>query len=132
MEKLKEALEKKKQIINQIKKIKDMRRGSVVEQYYEVKHKNGAMVRQGPYFLYSYKEKGRTISRRLSGPREAQRYRQEIEEFRRFEQLSSQLIEASHQICDLKAETGAMPDEGPQEKKLRRRSRRRFSGRSRS
>ena len=104
----------------------------MVEQYYEVKHKDGSMVRQGPYFLYSYKDKGKTISRRLSGPGEAQRYREEIEEFRRFEQLSSQLIELSHRICDLKAQARGSPEEESPEKKFRRRSRRRSSGRSRA
>ena len=132
MNELKSEQERRKEIMNQIKKIKDMRRGSVVEQYYEVKHKDGSLVRQGPYFLYSYKDKGKTISRRLSGPGEAQRYREEIEEFRRFEQLSSQLIELSHRICDLKTHAELGPGEKSPEKKLRRRSRRRSSGRSRA
>jgi len=116
MDELKRERERKKEIINQIRKIRDMRRGSVTGQYYEVKHKDGSIVQQGPYFLYSYKDKGKTISRRLSGPGEAQRYREEIEEFRRFEQLSSQLIDVSHRICDLKAQAEAATDEERQEK----------------
>ena len=63
MNELKSEQERRKEIMNQIKKIKDMRRGSVVEQYYEVKHKDGSLVRQGPYFLYSYKDKGKTPGR---------------------------------------------------------------------
>lgn len=131
MDKLKREQERKKEIIKQLGKIKNMRRGSVTEQYYEVKHKDGSIVQQGPYFLYSYKDKGRTISRRLSGPVEAERIREEIEGFRRFEELSSQLIDVSHRICDLKSQRDAVTDEERQEKKLRRRSGRRFSVRSR-
>ena len=131
MDELKRERERKKEIINQIRKIRDMRRGSVTAQYYEVKHKDGSMVRQGPYFLYSYKDKGKTISRRLSYPGEAERCREEIEEFRRFEQLSSQLIDVSRRICDLKAQAEAATDEERQEKKFQRRSKRRSSVRSR-
>lgn len=132
MDKLKEAQAKRKELLNEIGELGEMRRGSVVEQYYEVTNQGGEVVRQGPYFLYSYKDQGKTVSRRLSGPGEAQRVREEIEEFRRFEQLSAQLVEISQRICDLKAVADAAADEGSPEKKLRRRSGRRFSGRSRS
>lgn len=132
MNELKKEQERKKEIINQIKKIGDMRRGSVSEQHYEAKHKDGSIVRQGPYFLYSYKDKGKTVSRRLSGPGEAEYYRKEIGEFRHFEQLSRQLIVTSHRICDLKTQAEADSDEQEQKKKLRRRSRKKFSGRSKA
>jgi hypothetical protein len=131
MDELKREQERKKEIIKQLGNLKDMRRGSVTEQYYNAKHKDGSVVRQGPYFLYSYKDKGRSISRRLSGSVEAERIREEIEEFRRFEELSSQLIDVSHRICDLKSQRDAVTDVERQEKKLRRRSRRKFSVRSR-
>ena len=61
MDNLKTKEEEKKELTEQILNLKDMRRGSVTEQYYEVKHKDGTVIRQGPYFLYSYKEKGKTI-----------------------------------------------------------------------
>lgn len=132
MAKLEIEEEKRRRIIGDIGRIKDMRRGSVVEQYFEVKRKDGTTVKQGPYFLYTFKEKGKTKSRRLSGPGQAQRYREEIEEFRSFERLSSQLIETSHQICDLKAEAEAEAEERSPKKKLRKRSRKKSSSKSRS
>jgi len=125
MDPLDGEMAKRKQIITQLTKIKGMRRGSVVEQYYEVQHQDGNLARQGPYFLYSYKEKGRTISRRLSGPEEARRYREEIEAFRVFEQLTQQLVETSQRLCDLQAQTGREAEGAGVKKKLRRRLRRR-------
>ena len=122
MDELKAEREKKNQLLEAIGKLRDMRRGSVVEQYYEAKRRDGAIVRQGPYFLYSYKEAGQTVSRRLSGPGEAERYREEIAEFRRFEELSGRLIETSHRLCDLKSQAAAAAGEDAPEKKLRRRS----------
>ena len=132
MDNLKTKEEEKKELTEQILNLKDMRRGSVTEQYYEVKHKDGTVIRQGPYFLYSYKEKGKTISRRLSGPGEAERFREEIEVFRRFEQLSARLVEVSHGLCDLKTRAGKAPAKPEDKKKLRRRSSRRSSGKSSS
>jgi hypothetical protein len=127
MDELKKMQERKRELLDQIAQIKDMRRGSVTEQYYEVDNKQGETVRQGPYLLYSYKSEGKTISRRLSGDKEAARYREEIEEFRRFEQISAQLVEASHEICDLKAQMDRCSIKGEPEKKLRKRSSRRSS-----
>jgi hypothetical protein len=132
MDKLKSEQNRRKLILEQIEAIKDMRRGSVTEQYYEVRRPDGSTRRQGPYFLYSYKDKGRTVSRRLSGRTEVQRIREEIAQLRRFKELSAQLLEVSQRICDLKAHTGRVSDEELQEKKFLKRSRRRFSGRSKA
>ena len=133
MDELKKELNRKKLLLEQIGTIKDMRRGSVLEQYFENKRADGSMGKQGPYFLYSYKEKDqKTVSRRLSGTAEAQRTRAEIAELRHFEELSAQLIEVSHRICDLKAQRGMVAEEELQEKKFPRRSRRRSFGRSKA
>jgi hypothetical protein len=132
MDKLRNVKDQKRAILDEIKALKDMRRGSVVEQYYEVRCKDGSSRRQGPYFLYSYKDKGKTVSRRLSGPTEAQRYRKEIAEFRRFEELSAKLIETSHRICTLKTPSKNDPHEESPEKKFLKRSRRRSPGKSKN
>ena len=132
MDKLRNVEDQKKAILDEIKAIKDMRRGSVIEQYYEVRGKDGSSRRQGPYFLYSYKDKGKTVSRRLSGNAEVQRYRKEIAEFRRFEELSKKLIETSHRICSLKTQTKNDPHEESPEKKFLKRSQRRSPGKSKN
>ena len=61
------------EILEEIKSLEQMRRGSVVEQVYESVGKDGEKVRRGPYLLYSFKEKGKTVSRRIKYPRAKQR-----------------------------------------------------------
>lgn len=123
-----EAMEaKREELLQGLAAIKLMRRGSVVEQYYEVKRRDGTVARQGPYYLYCYKERGKTVSRRLTGPEEAERYREEIEQFRHFERLSAALVEVSQCLCEAAAATARA---GEQEKELRTRSRPRRPRRS--
>ena len=126
MDSLDTMKERKKELLDKIRGLKDMRQGSVVEQYFEAKSRDGSVMRQGPYLLYSYKAKGKTISRRLSGGAMAERYQEEIGEYRRFEELCAELVETSHKICDLKGEES----DDSREKKLRRRSSRKSGGRS--
>jgi hypothetical protein len=127
MEELKRERERKRELLNQIAHLGEMRRGSVVEQYYEVRRGDGMVVKHGPYYLYSYKEKGKTISRRLKSAEEAERYRAEIEEFRQFEKLSSELLSVSQRICDLEAESD-LGGSVLREKKFFRRLRKRGLG----
>lgn len=96
--------EKKIDLLHQLTSLGNMRKGSVTEQVFKRKNKDGSCVTQGPYFLYSYKDKttGKTISKRLSGFDEANIYRSEIKEFRCFEQICAELTDISHRICDLK------------------------------
>lgn len=118
MDSLERLLEKKRELLDEICKLKEMREGSVVPQYYERKLSDGTTSRQGPYFLYSYKEGGRTISRRLCSAAEAQRYREQIDEFRKFEQLRAQLVQTSQKISDLKLQE-ALPEDGVEKKRRR-------------
>jgi hypothetical protein len=113
-----ESLKKKKNtLLSQIVNLKDMRKGSLVEQYFEKKRKDGSVVRLGPYTLYTYKEKGQTISRRLSSHSMIRSYRVEIGEFRKFENLCTELLQTSQEICDLKLqEEGAEDMESLQKK----------------
>ena len=87
------------EVIKELTALEEMRRGSVVEQYQETTDRLGRTILRGPYPLYSYKEKGRTISRRLKTDIEVQTYRRQIENFRRFEELNRELIQLGERIC---------------------------------
>jgi hypothetical protein len=93
--------ERRQHVLQEMEGLEQMRRGSVVEQYREVGRPGARRTRQGPYPLYTYKEKGRTISRRLKGEEEVGRYRSQIENFRRFEQLTRELIQLGEQLCEM-------------------------------
>ena len=107
---------RRKEVLEELGGLEHIRRGSVVEQYVEDVHKDGSPVRRGPYTLYSYKEKRKTISRRLKSPQEAERHRKQIKGFRRFQELVSELVSLGEQLCQ-------MEDRSPAEQKKTARSR---------
>jgi hypothetical protein len=105
---------KRQEILKQMAAITRMRRGTVNEQYFEVRQKDGSVVRRGPYFLYSRTEKGKSFSRRIT-PEDAGHYEAETGNCRRFKELSNRCV----MICEELAEA----DEGTGEKKRTKRSR---------
>lgn len=105
----KDSLEAQRQeVLQQMSAITRMRRGTVNEQYLEVRQKDGSVVRRGPYFLYSRTEKGKSFSQRIT-LEEADRYREETDNCRRFKELSGRCV----MICEELAEA----DEDSREKK---------------
>lgn len=92
---------RRNEVLRELAGLEHMRRGSVVEQFVEDVHKDGCTVRRGPYLLYSYKHKKKTISRRLKGSDEAERYREQISAFRRFQDLMAELVNLGEQLCEI-------------------------------
>ncbi|MGH9608762.1 MAG: DUF6788 family protein [Bryobacteraceae bacterium] len=56
----------------------------------------------GPSLRITYKQHGKTITEALSTSAAARKAKQEIAEFRRFRQLTEELVEVSEQICRLR------------------------------
>lgn len=105
----KDSLEAKRQeIVQQMSAITRMRRGTVNEQYFEAREKDGSAHRRGPYFLYSRTEKGKSFSQRVT-LEDVDRYREETDNCRRFKELADRCV----MICEALAEA----DEGSREKK---------------
>ena len=92
---------RRKQILIELEQLEEIRRGSMVNQYVVTKKKDGSKGKRGPYPLYSYKDKGKTISKRLSDPQEAAIYERQIEGFRRFQQLTSELLSIGERLSAL-------------------------------
>ena len=101
-----ELAAKREKLLDEIASLGGMRRGSVIRQVVEDKLEDGSVIRRGPYWLYTYKEGDRTKSRRLLDEDTARRYLEEIKGFRRFEELSKDLIGVSQQMCDLEESVG--------------------------
>ena len=91
---------KRRRLLEELGQLEQIRRGSVVEQFVETVGKDGTKSRRGPYLLYSFKEKGKTVSRRLSSKAEANVYRNQIAAFRRFQQVTSELLRLGEQFSD--------------------------------
>jgi len=108
-------------ILQRMGSLTRMRRGTVNVQSFTKQRKDGSVVTQGPYYLYSRTEKGSSYSQRLPAEAVAQ-YRQETENCRRFKELAQQYI----LLCERLTAQG-----GEGKKNSRRRSLRRSSRRSR-
>lgn len=107
MKKSEKLTERKLEILKEVAALGPMRKGSLTEQFLETKRKDGSVTKRGPYLVYTFKEKGKTNSRRIKEGQEAQVYREQIATFRRYQELSTELVRLSGRIADLAAtETG--------------------------
>ena len=104
METIGKLARRRTDIVSQIAALQPMRKGSMCEQFVEATKSDGSTVRRGPYTIYSFKKKNKTCSRRISDPQRAAVYREQIKTFRRFQQLSAELVEVSQRLADLAAE----------------------------
>lgn len=92
---------RRRELLGELAAIEQMRRGSLCPQMFEATRKDGTRVRRGPYTLYTCKEKGKTISRRITDPEHVRCYREQIDAFRRFEALARELVRIGEKISDL-------------------------------
>ena len=87
-------------ILREVADLSEMRRGSIIEQFMETVNADGSKRRRGPYVLYSYKEKNKTVSMRLSNRELADIYRKQIGAFRRFQDLTQELVSLGEKISN--------------------------------
>jgi hypothetical protein len=95
--------QRRAQILKRIAELGPMRMGSVCDHYLPTRRKDGSTYRRGPYPTYTFKQDGKTKGRQLRNAQEAELYRKQIEAFRRYQQLSSQLVQVSQRLADLEA-----------------------------
>ena len=83
--------EEREEILREMASIRRMRRGTVNEQIFESKRKDGTVVIRGPYYLYSRTEKDKSFSQRLTVEK-VDRYQEETENCRRFKELANRCV----------------------------------------
>ncbi len=89
------------QLLRQLSDLRELRRGSLTEQFLMVKRKDGSRVRRGPYPLFTRKEAKKTVSVRLNDPALLPIYRQQIQSMRQFETIVSQLVRVGEELSEL-------------------------------
>jgi hypothetical protein len=95
-------LEQQRQgLLRQLADLRELRRGSLTEQFLTVKHADGSKVRRGPYPLLTRKEAQKTVSVRLTDPSLMPLYRQQIQAMRQFETVVDQLVRVGEQLGEL-------------------------------
>jgi len=106
MDRIEQLRAKRKQLLEELGTLDEVRRGSVVEQFVEAVRKDGTTVRRGPYVLYSFKDKGKTVSRRVTDRGQVGVYRKQIGAFRRFQEVVKELVSIGEQLSDLRLSGG--------------------------
>ena len=92
-------LEQQRQgLLRQLADLRELRRGSLTEQFLTVKHADGSSVKRGPYPLLTRKQANKTVSVRLTDPALVPLYRQQIQAMRQFEGVIDQLVRLGEQL----------------------------------
>lgn len=117
-------------LLQSLANLKDMRPGSIVGAVWRCGKPNCHCAQpddpgHGPSLRLTYKRHGKTVTEALPTPAAVRKAQQETGEFRRFRELSRELVQVSEQVCRLRPVEESLT---PQEKKRPRR----FSGKSRA
>lgn len=88
-------------LLESMQALRAMRPGTVVSQYLKVSHRGQAEpALRGPYWVYTRKVQGRTLSQRLSAA-EAEPLRRETEAYHRFQELCRRYAEVTERLGEL-------------------------------
>ena len=103
MDSMRQLSRQRERVLEQIGGLGPMRMGTVSERMLPTKRADGSSYRRGPYQMYTFKQGGKTRGRHLRGEHQARLYRRQIEAFRRYQELSAELVEVSQRLADLEA-----------------------------
>ena len=114
METIQQLEARRNALLEEMRLIRSMRRGTINEQHFKSRLKGRrGMVFQGPYYVLSRREGEKTVSKRLKSPAELERARKEVAEYKRFMGLCQQFERLTAHLGEL--ERG--PEDLEQEKK---------------
>ena len=89
-------------ILEEIRSIRSMRRGTVNEQYFKTRLKRRkGIVHQGPYYVFSRREGQKTVSSRLRSEVELQQARKDVTEYKRFLGLCQEFERVTARLGEL-------------------------------
>ena len=117
-------------LLSNIAAVGDMRPGSIVGAVWRCGKPSCHCAQpndpgHGPNLRLTYKSRGKTVTQALPTPAAVRKAEQEIAAFRKYQQLSHELVQVSEQICRLRpVEETLTPEEKKQPKRSSKRSRR--------
>jgi hypothetical protein len=122
MKTIKEIEERREKILEQMRAIRSMERGTINEHYVPVKRKgHKEPVRKGPYYVISRRGKDKTVGRHLKTKQDLERARRDVEAHRKFRELCREYEELTEELGRMERSLG---EGSPGKKPRRSRSRR--------
>jgi hypothetical protein len=102
METVQELEAERNAILEEMRSIRSMRRGTINEQHFKthLKGRKGTVL-QGPYYVLSRREGEKTASKRLRSPAELERARKDVSEYKRFMDLCQQFERLTARLGEL-------------------------------
>jgi hypothetical protein len=99
MDTVRQLEQQREGILEQLRQIRVMRRGTINEQYLKVPHKKRAEpVPRGPYYVLSRYLGGKTVSQRLTGPEQVGQARSDVAAYQRFAALCREYEQVTEQL----------------------------------
>jgi len=98
---IEDLLRVREDIIEKIKEIRTMRRGTINEQYLKVPRKEKEPSIRGPYYVLSRNEGGKTVGFRLKTQEELDLATKDVESYKEFNRLSKEFITVTESITDM-------------------------------
>ena len=96
-------------ILDSIKAIRSMRRGSISEQFFPVFRSGQKLAaRRGPYYVFTRHRGSRTVSRRLITPQALRQAREDVEAFNHFQALCREYEQLTEKLGEV--ERGTEPE----------------------
>jgi hypothetical protein len=92
-------------ILEEMRSIRSMRRGTINGQHFKthLKGRKGIAL-QGPYYVLSRREGKKTVSKRLKSPAELEQAQSDVSEYRRFMGLCQQFERLTARLGELERE----------------------------
>jgi len=102
MDTVRELEAQRNAILEQMRSIRSMRRGTINGQHFKthLKGRKGIAL-QGPYYVLSRREGKKTVSKRLKSPAELEQAQGDVSEYRRFMGLCQQFERLTERLGEL-------------------------------
>jgi hypothetical protein len=112
METVQELEAQRNAILEQMRSIRSMRRGTINGQHFKthLKGRKGVAL-QGPYYVLSRREGEKTVSKRLKSPAELEQAQGDISEYKRFIELCQQFERLTARLGELEREQQGVLEE---------------------